>query len=86
MLCNYMQKKLKIIFSIMRLLLKNTTKTYSMKLSLILTFLGIMLLCGMLLHAANNNKKQLVIEKETERVTIVEIKKDMQLVPNALLL
>lgn len=57
-----------------------------MKPQLILTFLGVMLLCGMLLRAASNNKKQLVIEKETEEVTVVELKKEMQFVPNAFLL
>lgn len=67
-------------------ILKNTTKTCSMKLSLIVTFLVIMLLGDMVLRAAGNNKKQLIIKIKTERVTIVESKKDMQLVPNVLLL
>jgi hypothetical protein len=57
-----------------------------MKLSLIVTFLVIMLLGDMVLRAAGNNKKQLIIKIKTERVTIVESKKDMQLVPNVLLL
>lgn len=70
----------------MHLLLKNTTKTYSMKPQLILTFLGMMLLCGMLLRAASNNKKEFLIEKKTEEVIVVELKKEMKLLPNALLL
>jgi hypothetical protein len=45
-----------------------------------------MLLSAVLLRAASNNKKQLIIETKTERVTIVELKKDMQLIPNVLLL
>jgi hypothetical protein len=57
-----------------------------MKLSLIVTFLVVMLLSAVLLRAASNNKKQLIIETKTERVTIVELKKDMQLIPNVLLL
>lgn len=56
-----------------------------MKPAVMLTFLGIMLLCGVLLHAANNNKKQLIIKKRTEDLTIVKPKKDMRLVPNVLL-
>lgn len=56
-----------------------------MKPAVMLTFLGIMLLCGVLLHAANNNKKQLIIKKRTEDVTIVKPEKDMRLVPNVLL-
>lgn len=57
-----------------------------MKPQLILAFLGTMLLCGMLLGATSNNRKQLFIEKKTEAVPVVELKKEMHLVPNALLL
>jgi hypothetical protein len=70
----------------MRFLLKNSTKACCMKPQFILAFLCIMLLGGMLLRAASNNKKQLVIEKKTEEITVVELKKEMQLLPNALFL
>lgn len=57
-----------------------------MKLSLILLFLTILLLCGVLLRAANNNKKLVKIENIKEEVTSIEISKDMEFVPNIILL
>lgn len=57
-----------------------------MKLSLILLFLTILLLCGVLLRAANNNCKVIKIKYVKEDVTEVEAKGDMQLFPSVILL
>jgi len=57
-----------------------------MKLSLILLFLTILLLCGVLLRAANNNCKVIKMKYVKEDVTEAEVKKDMQLFPNVVLL
>lgn len=57
-----------------------------MKLSLILLFLTILLLCGVLLRAANNHCKVIKIKYVKEDVTEVEVKKDMQLFPSVILL
>ncbi|HEY6955440.1 MAG TPA: hypothetical protein VI385_09355 [Flavisolibacter sp.] len=56
-----------------------------MKLSLILLFLTILLLCGVLLRAANNNCKVIKMKYVQEDVTEAEVK-DMQLFPNVVLL
>jgi|GEM_PF-6967669 len=57
-----------------------------MKLSLVLLFLTILLLCGVLLRAANNDKKVIRIQKMKQEVTSVQTTKDMELVPNVILL
>jgi len=57
-----------------------------MKLSLVLLFLTILLLCGVLLRAANNDRKLIRVQKINHEVTSVQITKDMQLVPNVILL
>jgi hypothetical protein len=57
-----------------------------MKLSLIVLFLTILLLCGVLLRAAGNNRCTIRTHRVQEAVTEVQVKKDMQLVPNVILL
>jgi hypothetical protein len=57
-----------------------------MKLSLIILFLTVLLLCGVLLHAANNNRKVFKIENLKEEVTKAELKRDMEFFPNVVLL
>jgi len=57
-----------------------------MKPSLIVLFLTILLLCGVLLRAAGNNKKLVKTENIKEEVTAVEVKKEMNFLPNVILL
>jgi hypothetical protein len=57
-----------------------------MKLSLIVLFLTILLLCGILLRAANNNRKIIRMENVKEEVTENNLKKDMNFLPNVVLL
>jgi hypothetical protein len=57
-----------------------------MKPSLIVLFLTILLHCGVLLRAADNNRCTARTQHVQEAVTEVKVKKDMQLVPNVILL
>jgi hypothetical protein len=79
-----MQKRPKAISFIMLSVLTNATKIYGMKPSLILFFLTILLLCAVLLHAAGKTRKPVTIMNE--QITNVEVQKDIQFVPNAILL
>lgn len=56
-----------------------------MKPILILLFLIILLLGGIMLHAENNSKK-IGIENKVHQITTVDVKQDMQLIPNCVLL
>jgi hypothetical protein len=56
------------------------------KISLAVLFLTVLLLFGVLLRAANNTKRTFTIEKAKGAEPIVEIKKDMELVPVVILL
>jgi hypothetical protein len=49
---------------------------------LITLFLAAMLLCGMLLHAANGNKIKLFKAQKLKEVRIFEMKKEMDFLPN----
>jgi len=53
--------------------------------SLIILFLAILLLCGAFLRAATNNKAT-HIKKANGQVTKVEVKKEMEFIPNLILL
>ena len=57
-----------------------------MKLSLTILFLAILLLCGVLLHAANSDRKLMKIQKVKQETTSVQLANDMQLLPNVVLL
>ncbi|MGZ3853912.1 MAG: hypothetical protein ACXVBX_14035 [Flavisolibacter sp.] len=57
-----------------------------MKRSLIVLFLTILLLCGILLRAANHNCKVIRMKHVTEDVTKVEVKREMEFLPNVILL
>jgi hypothetical protein len=57
-----------------------------MKLSLAVLFLTILLLCAVLLRAANNNCKVIRLKRVKDEVTKVEVKKEMQFLPNVILL
>jgi len=57
-----------------------------MKLSLAILFLTILLLCGVLLRAANSNSKLTRVQKEQQEVTTVHVANDMELLPNVILL
>lgn len=57
-----------------------------MKRLLIVLFLTILLPCGVLLRAANNNRKILKMENVKEEVTKTDMKKDMDFLPNVVLL
>ena len=57
-----------------------------MKRSLIILFLTVLLPFGVLLRAANNNPKIIRIENVKEEVTKNEVKKDMDFLPNVVLL
>jgi hypothetical protein len=56
-----------------------------MKLSLIVLFLTILLLCGVLLRAANNTCKVIRMKYVKEEVTKMEVKKEMEFLPNVIL-
>jgi hypothetical protein len=56
-----------------------------MKLVKIILFLSFLLLFGMLLHAASNNKPLLKVRK-TEKTTEVEAEKNLELVPGTIFL
>lgn len=55
-----------------------------MKRSLIILFSSILLLCGVLLHAASVNKKGFAVKKANHQVNKVIVKKDMLLFPNSI--
>jgi hypothetical protein len=57
-----------------------------MKRSLIVLFLTILLLCGVLLRAASNNLCATRMQHVQEDVTESELKKDMQFLPNIVLM
>jgi len=57
-----------------------------MKLSLAFLFLTILLLCGVLLRAANNDRKLLKIQTVKQEVIKHKQGKDMEFVPNVMLL
>jgi len=57
-----------------------------MKISVTFFFLLILLLCAMLLHAAGNSHKKFIFKKAEQPVTKVEVKKDMEILPNIFLL
>ena len=57
-----------------------------MKRLLIVLFLTILFPCGVLLPAANNNSKILEMENVKEEVTGTDMKKDMDFLPNVVLL
>ncbi|MGZ3881602.1 MAG: hypothetical protein ACXVBF_09710 [Flavisolibacter sp.] len=57
-----------------------------MKRSLIVLFLTILLLWGVLLRAANHSCKAIRMKHVTEDVTKVEVKKEMEFLPNVILL
>jgi len=57
-----------------------------MKLSLTILFLAILLLCGVLLHAANSDRKLMKIQKVKQETTSVQLANDMHLLPNVILL
>jgi len=57
-----------------------------MKLSLAILFLTILLLCGVLLRAANSDRKLMRVQKVQQEVTTVQVVNDMQLLPNVILL
>ena len=50
-----------------------------------MAFLTVLLLCGVWIHAASNRQKSFVMEPN-DAVTVVEVQKDMELVPSAVLL
>jgi hypothetical protein len=54
------------------------------KITLIIAFLIVLLLFGVWMHAATNEKRFTVEPKDA--VTVVEVQKDMELVPFAVLL
>jgi hypothetical protein len=56
-----------------------------MKLIKVILFLSFLLLCGMLLHAASNNKPLLKFRK-TEKTTKVEVEQNLEFVPGTILL
>jgi hypothetical protein len=56
-----------------------------MKRSLVVFFLTLLLLCAVLLRAANNNNIGFRIKKAKEEATKIEVKKDMEFVPNVIL-
>lgn len=57
-----------------------------MKLSFALFFLTILLLCGLMLRAANHDRKLIRVENVKQEITKVQVTKDMELVPNIILL
>jgi len=57
-----------------------------MKPTLILLFLTILLLCGLLLRAANNSNPDIDTGKADEKVTQAEANKNMEFTPNIILL
>ena len=54
------------------------------KVTLITAFLTVLLLFGVWMHAATNRQKRFTIEPK-DPVTIVEVQKDMELVPSTVL-
>jgi hypothetical protein len=57
-----------------------------MKLSLIILFLTILLLCGVLLRAAGNSIKTIKAEKTDEQSRQARPEKDMSFIPQLILL
>ena len=57
-----------------------------MKLSLAILFLTILLLCGVLLRAANPERKLIRVQKPQQEVTTAKVPNDMLLLPNVILL
>jgi len=57
-----------------------------MKRSLVLFFLTILLLCAAFLHAANNNKGHFKVKKEKKEAIKMEVQKNMEFVPNVIVL
>jgi len=57
-----------------------------MKLSLVFLFLTILLLSGVLLRAANNDRKLIKHKNVKQELTKVTVIKDMEFVPNIILL
>jgi succinate dehydrogenase/fumarate reductase cytochrome b subunit len=55
-----------------------------MKSLLITIFLAVLLLCGMLLHAANGIKIKLFKAQKLKEARITEIKKEIDFLPNIL--
>jgi hypothetical protein len=51
---------------------------------LITLFLAVLLLCGMLLHAANGNKIKLFKVEKIKEVRTTEAKREMDFLPNIL--
>ncbi len=57
-----------------------------MKRSKVIVFLGVLLLCGVLLHAASNNKPFEKLKKPKETTTKVVVKRDFEFIPGSVLL
>jgi hypothetical protein len=57
-----------------------------MKRSKVIVFLGVLLLCGVLLHAASNNKPFGKLKKPKEITTKVVVKKEFEFIPGSVLL
>jgi hypothetical protein len=57
-----------------------------MKRSKVIVFLGILLLCGILLHATSNNKPFEKLKKSKEITTKVVVKTDFEFIPGSVLL
>ena len=57
-----------------------------MKLSFAILFLTILLLCGVLLRAANSDRKLIRVQKAQQEVTTAKVPNDMLLLPNVIIL
>ena len=57
-----------------------------MKLSLAILFLTFLLLCGVLLRAANPERKLIRVQKAQQEVTTAKVPNDMLLLPNVIIL
>ena len=56
-----------------------------MKRSKVIVLLGILLLCGILLHAASNNKPFKKLKKAKESTTKVVVERDFEFIPGSVL-
>jgi hypothetical protein len=74
------------LFLLLRCKYKASITAMFMKRSKVILLLGVLLLCGILLHAANNNKPFTKFKKTTKKTTEVEMKKDMEFIPGSIFL